>query len=186
MSDVNQVSYADHEHAVRSQCLQKGVALEAEAFGDGLPLDVRHIFTSTAGTPWPVAEDVGDIASGAASEAPASIALITGVTTERKHVLSSSSRRASAEERALSRCSRIITGTLSEALCEGEVVNVFEGSINLGRAAVCGKAWMFCDARELRIGSALSYTVHVADRDGNCGPVSSIYLMTVGEPGSEG
>jgi len=111
---------------------------------------------------------------------PAGVALITQVTTQYQEKIGAPSRRRSGDAKN-SRGYRRISGTLSEALRAGESVHVFDGSIDLGPASVNGKTWTFCDARILRLGTALSYTAHVTDRAGNLGPVSSIFMMTVGE-----
>jgi hypothetical protein len=115
------------------------------------------------------------------STMPSGVAHITEVTTQYQEKVGAPTRRRSGDARNSRGYRRIISGTLSEALRAGESVHVFDGSIDLGPASVNGKTWTFCDARILRLGTALSYTAHVTDRAGNLGPVSSIFMMTVGE-----
>lgn len=114
------------------------------------------------------------------SSAPSAVALITQVTSQCREKVGTQSRKRPGGSKMV-RCRRIITGTLTEALCAGETVRVFDGAIDLGRASVSGKSWTFCDDRILRATCALSYTAHVVDRAGNLGPSSSIYMMTAGE-----
>lgn len=123
----------------------------------------------------------GFAADEASDSTPSSFALITDVASECRERAPQARRRPG--DSKMSKCRRILSGTLSEPLRAGDMVRVFDGAIDLGRASVRGNTWTFCDERILRIGTSLSYTAHVANRYGILGPISSIYMMTVGEAG---
>jgi hypothetical protein len=74
--------------------------------------------------------------------------------------------------------SPVINGTLTTALGNGEVVNVYRDGVKVGTATVSGNAWTFADSG-LIDGTTYIYTAKVADPAGNETVTGTAFTMTV-------